>query len=258
MSTTSSDDLRQIATDLLTLTGWSIGDLARVAELHRPNLVSWLGGKPQVMAEVKQLKVLEILGWHYGRLRRDVVHRWVIGSDFSLARTVLLRHGIATGNDLEIQPAFGTGSGVFGGALLISRDDQQNPLIVLVKRKLGREWLDPIAADSLGIGVFNECPFEVSAAVDQAWWQAEPAPDRQFPTRYFLQECAEQWRQGRTALEDQLGLLATGPTSQMQEVAAEENAQALEQPASSHSEKKLEQPRVHGGSKSYDETGRTG
>ena len=258
MSSASSDDLRQIATDLLTLTGWSIGDLARVAELHRPNLVSWLGGKRQVMAEAKQLKALETLGWHYGRLRRDVVHRWVIGSDFSLCRTVLLRYGIATGKDLEIRPTFGAGSGVFGGAVLISRDDLQNPLIILVKRKLKREWQDPIAANSLGIGIFNECPFEVSAAADRAWWQAEPAADRQFPTRYFLQECAEQWRLGRAALEGQLRLLATEPTSQMQEVAAEENAQALEQPASSHSEKKLEQPRVHGGSKSYDETGRTG
>ena len=199
--THSPDDLRQITTDLLTLTGWSIGDLARVAELHRPNLVSWLGSKPQVMSEYKQLKACETLGWHYGRLRQDVVHRWVIGNDFELCRAMLLRYGIRTSDDLEVRPAFGAGSGVFGGAVLISRDDLQNPLIILVKRLLGRASLMPIGAETLKLGVFNECPFDVTAAANRDWWQAEPAPDRQFPVKLFLQECAEQWRPGMSALE---------------------------------------------------------
>ena len=203
------NDLRQITTDLLTLTGWSIGDLARVAELHRPNLVSWLGSKPQVMSEYKQLKACETLGWHYGRLRRDVVHRWVVGNDFELCRAMLLRYGIGSSDDLEVRPAFGAGSGVFGGAVLISRDDLQNPLIVLVKRQLGRESLMPIDPETLKLGVFNACPFDVTAAANRDWWQAEPAPDRQFPAKLFLQECAEQWRPGMSSLEEkQLALLS--------------------------------------------------
>ena len=205
----SPDDLRQITTDLLTMTGWSIGDLARVAELHRPNLVSWLGSKPQVMSEYKQLKACETLGWHYGRLRRDVVHRWVVGNDFELCRAMLLRYGIGSSDDLEVRPAFGSGSGVFGGAVLISRDDLQNPLIILVKRLLGRESLMPIGAETLKLGVFNECPFDVTAEANRDWWQAEPVPDRQFPAKLFLQECAKQWRLGMSALEDkQLALLS--------------------------------------------------
>ena len=207
--THSPDDLRQITTDLLTLTGWSIGDLARVAELHRPNLVSWLGGKPQVMSEYKQLKACETLGWHYGRLRRDVVHRWVVGNDFELCRAMLLRYGIRSGDDLEVRPAYGSGSGVFGGAVLISRDDLQNPLIILVKRQLGRESLVPIVAEALKLGVFNACPFDVSAEANRGWWQAEPAPDRQFPAKLFLQECAEQWQPGISSLGDQQLVLLT-------------------------------------------------
>ena len=205
----SPDDLRQITTDLLTLTGWSIGDLARVADLHRPNLVSWLGSKPQVMSEYKQLKACETLGWHYGRLRRDVVHRWVIGNDFELCRAMLLRYGIRASDDLEARPAFGAGSGVFGGAVLISRDDLQNPLIVLVKRQLGRESLMPIDPETLKLGVFNACPFDVTAAANRDWWQAEPAPDRQFPAKLFLQECAEQWQPGMSSLGDQQLVLLT-------------------------------------------------
>lgn len=202
------DDLRQITTDLLTLTGWSIGDLARVAELHRPNLVSWLGSKPQVMSEYKQLKACETLGWHYGRLRRDVVHRWVVGNDFALCRTMLLRYGVRSSDDLEVRPAFGSGSGVFGGAVVISRDDLQNPLIILVKRQLGRESLVPIGAETLKLGVFNECPFGVSTEANRDWWQAEPAPDRQFPAQLFLQECADEWQPGMSSLaEKQLALL---------------------------------------------------
>jgi len=205
----SPDDLRQITTDLLTLTGWSIGDLARVAELHRPNLVSWLGSKPQVMSEYKQLKACETLGWHYGRLRRDVVHRWVLENDFALCRAMLLRYGIRTTDDLEVRPAFGSGSGVFGGAVLISLDDLQNPLIILVKRQLGRESLSPIGVETLKLGVLNECPFDVTAAANRDWWQAEPAPDRQFPAKLFLQECAEQWRLGMSALEEKQLVLLT-------------------------------------------------
>ena len=201
--------LRQITTDLLTLTGWSIGDLARVAELHRPNLVSWLGSKPQVMSEFKQLKACETLGWHYGRLRRDVVHRWVVGNDFELCRAMLLRYGISASDELEVRPAFGAGSGVFGGAVLISRDDLQNPLIVLVKRQLGRESLVPISAETLKLGIYNKCPFDVTAEANRDWWQAEPAPDRQFPTKLFLEECADQWQPGMSALEEKQLVLLT-------------------------------------------------
>ena len=213
------DDLRQIATDLLTLTGWSIGDLARVAELHRPNLVSWLGGKPQVMSEQKQLKACETLGWHYGRLRRDVVHRWVVGNDFALCRAMMLRYGISASDDLEVRPAYGAGSGVFGGAVLISRDDLQNPLIILVKRQLGRESLVPIGAEMLKLGAFNECPFGVSAAADRDWWQAEPAPDRQFPAKLFLQDCADGWQPGMSSLEErQLALLTPSQVERLRQI----------------------------------------
>ena len=216
------DELRQITTDLLTLTGWSIGDLARVAELHRPNLVSWLGSKPQVMSEYKQLKACETLGWHYGRLRRDVVHRWMVGNDFELCRAMLMRYGIRTSDDLEVRPAYGSGSGVFGGAVLISRDDLQNPLIILVKRLLGRESLMPIGAETLKLGVFNECPFDVTAAANRDWWQAEPAPDRQYPAKLFLQGCAEQWQPGMSSLGDQqLVLLTHGQVEKLRQIEKE-------------------------------------
>ena len=216
------DDLRQITTDLLTLTGWSIGDLARVAELHRPNLVSWLGSKPQVMSEYKQLKACETLGWHYGRLRRDVVHRWVVGNDFELCRAMLMRYGIRTSDDLEVRPAVGSGRGVFGGAVLISRDDLQNPLIILVKRQLGRESLVPIGAETLKLGIFNECPFDVTAEANRDWWQAEPAPDRQYPAKLFLQGCAEQWQPGMSSLGDQqLVLLTHGQVEKLRQIEKE-------------------------------------
>ena len=132
----------------------------------------------------------------------------MVGNDFALCRAMLLRYGIRSSDDLEVRPAFGSGSGVFGGAVLISRDDLQNPLIVLVKRQLGRESLEPIGAETLKLGVFNECPFDVTAEANRDWWQAEQAPDQQFPAKLFLQECAEQWRLGMSALEDkQLALL---------------------------------------------------
>ena len=112
-------------------------------------------------------------------------------------------------DDLEVRPAFGAGSGVFGGAVLISRDDLQNPLIILVKRQLRRESLVPMGADTLKLGIYNKCPFDVTAEANRDWWQAEPAPDRQFPVKLFLEECADEWRPGMSGLEDkQLALLS--------------------------------------------------
>lgn len=185
----------------MTLRGWSIGELARAGELHRPNLVSWLGGKPQVMAEARQLKACETLGWHYGRLRRDVIHCWEVGNDFSLLKTVLLRDGLQDLGQLEVRPAYGPGSGMTGGAILVSRDDLQNPLIVLLKRKLGTSDLELIGASTLGFGVFNECPYLVDERESELWWKGEPVASGHYQARDFLQDTRGQWVMGMSSLE---------------------------------------------------------
>lgn len=124
-------DLQKIASALLELTGTSIAELARKAELHRPNLVSWLGGKDHVLAPANQLKACDILGWRDGRLRRNCIHRWGIENDIAF-----LSGAISLLEPSDTDWGFASvadGAAEIGGVLL-GLLIHQPPLLILIAR----------------------------------------------------------------------------------------------------------------------------
>lgn len=125
-------DLQKIVSTLLELTGTSIAELARQTGLHRPNLVSWLGGKEHVLALLKQLKACEALGWRDGRLLRTRIHRWWIGNHpdaLNTALRLLEPHDTRFG----LIPMRG-GDAEHGGILVSLSPDSKPPLTILLAR----------------------------------------------------------------------------------------------------------------------------
>lgn len=167
MSTTTVD-LRQIAHWLMDLTGVSLAELARRSEVHRPNCLAWLAGKERVFSETKQLNVCETLGWRFGRLRRDMVHRWVVGNDLSTCRRVLEGEGKEAG--IMIFPTSGASSE--GAVVVLGLADDEAPLLILVRRPLGMEMPGAITAAMLGLG-FEGGDHRVSGKEWADWWHQE-------------------------------------------------------------------------------------
>lgn len=164
---TASVDLRQVATQFLALTGLTIAELARRGEVHRPNCLAWLAGKEQVFSEKKQLKVCELLGWRFGRLRRDMVHRWEIGSDFFVLKEVLAAYEIC---DPEITLTIfqAKGQDTERAAIIIGVSRGMSPLVILAKRPLGYGMPASITAAMLGYG----CDGKHEHSITEAEWKS--------------------------------------------------------------------------------------
>lgn len=168
-------DLRQVAHWLMGLTGVSMAELARRSEVHRPNCLAWLAGKERVFSEANQLKVCETLGWRFGRLRRDVVHRWVVGNDLSVCRKVLE----GDGRDVVFRIFQTTGASSEGAVAVLGLADDEKPLVILIRRPLGKEMPEAITAKTLGLG-FDGSDHRVSGQEWAEWWyQGSPggSPD---------------------------------------------------------------------------------
>lgn len=149
MTTNESSPLRGIALDLMALTGLPQTEIALRAQVHRPNLVSWLGGKDHVLSEQKQLAVCAALGWREGGLERESVHRWIVGEDFAPLKRMLeaeaRRHA-------EIGFVQGEGRELGSGAAVLLADTRRVRSLILVHRLLAAEALPRIGAESIGVG----------------------------------------------------------------------------------------------------------
>lgn len=169
-------DLRLVATQLLELTGLSMAELARRGEVHRPNCLAWLAGKAQVFSEKKQLKVCELLGWRFGRLRRDMIHRWQLGEDLTPLRNALIaidgEKGETTWHVVSVDD-----TGAEGAAIILAQSFELPPLVILVRRPLGYGAPTPITASALGLGVDTDAHVPTPQEW-QEWWRPEsPAGD---------------------------------------------------------------------------------
>ena len=69
---------REVIAALIRLNNISQGKAADLACLVRPNVSSWLCGRIDALSMEKQLKLFDVLGVSYGRLRSDGVHRWCV------------------------------------------------------------------------------------------------------------------------------------------------------------------------------------
>ena len=69
---------REVIAALIRLNNISQGKAADLAGLVRPNVSSWLCGRIDALSMEKQLKLFDVLGVSYGRLRPDGVHRWCV------------------------------------------------------------------------------------------------------------------------------------------------------------------------------------
>lgn len=165
---TASLDLRQVATQFLKLTGLTIAELARRGEVHRPNCLAWLAGKEQVFSEKKQLKVCELLGWRFGRLRRDMVHRWEIGNDLSVLREVLAAYE-GKGSDTTLMLFQAEGPTADKASVILGLCCDLGPLVILVQRPLATEMPVSLSAKALGMG-FDGSPHKLCLEEWQEWW----------------------------------------------------------------------------------------
>lgn len=145
-------DLRTVVLQLQELAGISTAELARLAEVHRPNMLAWLAGKPQVFSEKNQLKVCDVLGWRFGRLRRDMIHHWEAGNDLTACQQVLSAYeGQESATNLMVFAA--EGSGAVKAAVVLGLSQGLTPLVILIRRPLGYVMPESITAKTLGIGV---------------------------------------------------------------------------------------------------------
>lgn len=157
-------DLRVLAHALLNLTGLSTAELARQSDLHRPNLVGWLGGKENVMAIHNQLKACETLGWRNGGLRRDLIHRWWVGEKITDLKTLLRRESTTANAVLFVCP---TTRGVSGKeVVLLSVMSDGPPLVILLRRPLAVASPRTLSATLLGIDDEPDQPHIIS---DREW-----------------------------------------------------------------------------------------
>lgn len=148
MTTNEASMLRGIALDLMALTGLPQTEIALRAQVHRPNLVSWLGGKDHVLSEQKQLAVCDVLGWRYGRLARGQVHRWTVGGDFSAMKR-LLEAEQKLGAEVAVIPARGVEE--MGGVGVLLAEQSKAVILILVQRPLAVLPLPGITTDTLGL-----------------------------------------------------------------------------------------------------------
>lgn len=158
--------LRDIAVDLIELTGLSQRDVATRAGVHRPNLTTWLSGKAQQLSEANQLAVLNALGWQYGRLAAERLHFWWVGHDFSAASRVLraeaeagAKIGIVRAEDWEDAQ---------GAAAVLIADGRHVQRLVVICRPLAVQPPQPpeVNASALGVGITLRDRW----AVDRARW----------------------------------------------------------------------------------------
>ena len=78
MNTTDELDLSLVAELLRKLKGLTIAELARRADVNRPALTIWLGGRKKVLSQERQDRVCDRLDWRYGGLVPSRIHTWVI------------------------------------------------------------------------------------------------------------------------------------------------------------------------------------
>lgn len=141
-----------------------------MAEVHRPNMLAWLAGKPQVLSEQNQLKVCEILGWRYGKLRRDIVHRWDVTDDLSACIDVLKSFELPKPENSMIvyraQRENAPPATIIFADVLTSA-----PLVILISRKLGYSTPLDITSTSLGMGTDGPTVVSISENEWHEYWQ---------------------------------------------------------------------------------------
>lgn len=163
--TMTQPSYRDIAQILIALTQLPHATVAKRAEVQRSNLVNWLKGKEQVLSLDKQLKVCSVLGWHYGGLRRDVVHRFVVENDMSQLRQVLACFDQNTSFPrLYVFPTEGR-MATHGAVILAWKSEDTLPLVMLVSRPLtSTPWCQLSAAQIDGAS-----PGILHAVTDLEW-----------------------------------------------------------------------------------------
>lgn len=171
----NTQDLRTLVQQLLQLTGLSVAELARRSEVHRPNFIAWLSGKENVLSEKRQLKVCEFLGWRFGRLRRDMVHRWEVGGDLSVCAAVL---NAFEGHRTDVTRTLfqAEGGETEKGVVILVLTHGESPLVILIRRPLGYDLPQAITAQRLGRG-FDLGEHYISAQEWRNWWQANAKLD---------------------------------------------------------------------------------
>lgn len=137
---------REIAQTLIALTQLPHATVAKRAEVQRSNLVNWLNGKDQVLSLDKQLRVCSVLGWHFGGLQREVVHRFVVEDDLTALIRVLACFDHNTPFPrLYIFPTEGR-MAMHGAVILAWKTGEYLPLVMLASRPLTGEPWTPLSA----------------------------------------------------------------------------------------------------------------
>lgn len=78
MDSANELDLSLVAELLRKLKGLTIAELARRADVNRPALTIWLGGRKKVLSQERQDRVCDRLDWRYGGLVQSRIHTWVL------------------------------------------------------------------------------------------------------------------------------------------------------------------------------------
>ncbi|RJX30893.1 MAG: hypothetical protein C4516_09125 [Oxalobacter sp.] len=165
----TKQNLRQVAQQLLQLTGLSVAEVARRSEVHRPNFLAWLAGKERVLSEKRQLKVCECLGWRFGRLRRDMVHCWEVNGDLSACQKILAAHeGKKT--DVTLMVFQAEGREAQRVLIILGLSSNEPTLVILIRRPLGYTIPMPITALQLGRG-FDQGGHRISTQEWRDCWQ---------------------------------------------------------------------------------------
>ena len=82
-------DVRDLFKTLVSLSNLNNAKIADKADVKRPNLYTWLGGKPQALSEGNIESLFNMLGVIRGRLSPEIVYRWQVDFDVDNLKNAL-------------------------------------------------------------------------------------------------------------------------------------------------------------------------
>jgi transcriptional regulator with XRE-family HTH domain len=141
---------REVIAALIRLNNISQGKVADLAGLVRPNVSSWLCGRIDALSMEKQLKLFDVLGVSYGRLRHDGVHRWCVRE---VEEVALVLGEVLDDEERAHAEFWHIHNTRYPGCIVLKVVKPAGSIWVVMYRPMMAEPPQPINAESLRLGV---------------------------------------------------------------------------------------------------------
>jgi len=155
---------REVIAALIRLNNISQGKAADLAGLVRPNVSSWLCGRIDALSMEKQLKLFDVLGVSYGRLRPDGVHRWCVRE---VEEVALVLGEVLDDEERAYAEFWHIHNTRYPGCIVLKVVKPAGSIWVVMYRPMMAEPPQPITAESLRCGIDRG-----EVIIDSATWES--------------------------------------------------------------------------------------